>query len=63
MENSSLILTDGQTIAVPALVLGKQQRWILDVVSASDGRVRELYSGAGDMISSLKPQRPDGIWL
>jgi DNA-binding winged helix-turn-helix (wHTH) protein/Tol biopolymer transport system component len=35
---------DGQTIAVSALLFGEHQRWVLYVVSATDGNVRELFS-------------------
>jgi len=40
---------DGQTIVVPVSLSGKEQRWILDAVSVSNGRVRELYSSAFDI--------------
>lgn len=38
----------GQTIVVPVYMLGRQQ-WVLDAVSVSNGRVRELYSSADDI--------------
>jgi len=37
---------DGRTIALPVMLLDKPQRWVLDVVSAADGTVRELYSSS-----------------
>jgi DNA-binding winged helix-turn-helix (wHTH) protein/WD40 repeat protein len=37
---------DGRTIAVPALIIGKQERYALEVVDVADGKVRELYSNA-----------------
>ena len=40
---------DGRSIAIPILSVGSQQRWTLNVVSASDGSVRELFSRAHAM--------------
>jgi DNA-binding winged helix-turn-helix (wHTH) protein/Tol biopolymer transport system component len=35
---------DGRTIAVPVLIANQRLRWVLDIVSVSDGSIRELYS-------------------
>jgi len=35
---------DGRTIAVPAYLVGPNSRWVLDTVSLSDGKVRELLT-------------------
>jgi Tol biopolymer transport system component/DNA-binding winged helix-turn-helix (wHTH) protein len=35
---------DGRVIAVPVRLRGKQLRWVLDVVSVTDGNVQELHS-------------------
>jgi Tol biopolymer transport system component len=35
---------DGRTIAVPVHITNQQQRWVLEMVSAADGSIRELYS-------------------
>jgi DNA-binding winged helix-turn-helix (wHTH) protein/WD40 repeat protein len=35
---------DGKTIAVPVLLLGKQQRWVLYSVSTTTGGMQEVYS-------------------
>ena len=40
---------DGSTIVFSKLVAGKQQRWVLYAVTASDGAVRELYSSSEDI--------------
>ena len=40
---------DRKTIAVPALLLNKPARWVLDTVSVTDGRVRELFSSPNDI--------------
>jgi len=40
---------DGQTIAVPVLHGGKLKSWVLDMVSTTDGSVRELYSSPSDI--------------
>ena len=46
---------DGQTVAVPAWLLSKPSRWVLDTVAVANGSVRELFSSADDI------GRP--IWL
>jgi len=38
---------DGKTIAVPVLLRGQQERWVLDIVSTANGNVRELYAAPG----------------
>lgn len=35
---------DGQTIAVPVMLMGNKVRWVLDMVSVADGSIQELYS-------------------
>jgi DNA-binding winged helix-turn-helix (wHTH) protein/Tol biopolymer transport system component len=35
---------DGRTIAVPVLITNQHQHWALDIVSATDGSIREMYS-------------------
>ena len=40
---------DGRTIAVTVFRLGKEQSWVLETVSTTDGTVRELFSSADDM--------------
>ena len=35
---------DGRKIAVPVLLANHQLRWVLDIVSAKDGSIQELYS-------------------
>ncbi len=35
---------DGRKIAVPVLLASHQLRWVLDMVSAKDGSIQELYS-------------------
>ena len=46
---------DGRTVAVPASLVTKPSRWVLDAVSVPDGGVRELLSSTDDI------GRP--IWL
>jgi eukaryotic-like serine/threonine-protein kinase len=46
---------DGRTVAVPASLVSKPSRWVLDTVSVPDGGVRELLSSTDDI------GRP--IWL
>ncbi len=40
---------DGRNIAVPAKLVGSKGRWVLDTVSAKDGRVRELLVRDNDI--------------
>jgi DNA-binding winged helix-turn-helix (wHTH) protein/WD40 repeat protein len=40
---------DGEQIAVPVRLVGKQFRWVLDLVSAMDGKVKELFSSPDDI--------------
>jgi len=40
---------DGRTVAVPAWLLSKPARWVLDVVSVANGSVRQLFSSADDI--------------
>jgi eukaryotic-like serine/threonine-protein kinase len=47
--------SDGRTIAVPAWLVSKPARWVLDAVSVRNGSVRELFS------SPDKIGRP--VWL
>jgi len=35
---------DGQNIAVPVVLANHRLRWVLDMVSAKDGSIREMYS-------------------
>ena len=46
---------DGRTIAVPVHIMNQHQRWVLDMVSVTDGSIRESYS------SSQAIGRP--VWL
>ena len=36
---------DGKTIIAPHLQTGKETKWVLSAIDASNGKVRELYSG------------------
>jgi len=40
---------DGKTIVVPVLQTGKQQRWLLNSVNVSTGKMQQLYSSVYDM--------------
>ncbi len=40
---------DGGTIAVPMLLVGKERKWVLNLVSAVSGVVREVYSSPGEI--------------
>jgi DNA-binding winged helix-turn-helix (wHTH) protein/Tol biopolymer transport system component len=40
---------DGEQIAVPVRLVGQKFRWVLDLVSTRDGKVRELFSSPGDI--------------
>jgi eukaryotic-like serine/threonine-protein kinase len=40
---------DGESIAVPAFVLGKEQLWVLYSVSVKDGTVRRLYTSRDEI--------------
>ena len=40
---------DGKTIVVPVLQTGKEQRWLLNAVNVSTGKMRQLYSSVYDM--------------
>ena len=40
---------DGTIVVVPVLLMGKQQRWVLNTVDVSTGKVRPIYSSVYDM--------------
>ena len=40
---------DGRTIAVPVFLTNHPLRWVLDMISAEDGSIREVYSSALDL--------------
>jgi Tol biopolymer transport system component len=40
---------DGKIVVVPVLLSGKQQRWLLNAVNVSTGKVRPVYSSVYDM--------------
>jgi Tol biopolymer transport system component len=35
---------DGRNIAVPVVITNQRLRWVLDIVSATDGNIKEMYS-------------------
>ena len=54
---------DGRHIAVPALLTGSQQRWVLDIVSVTDGSIREIYSSSGGQLLGRAVWLPSGNGL
>ena len=54
---------DGRNIAVPAVLTNHQLRWVLDMVSVTDGSIREMYSSPGNHFMGRPVWFPSGKGL
>jgi Tol biopolymer transport system component len=54
---------DGRNIAVPVVLANGPQRWVLDIVSATDGSIREMYSSSGNHFLGRPVWFPSGKGL
>jgi len=50
---------DGRTLAVPSLLLGPDQKWVLNLINLSDGKVRQLISFRNKLVGRAV-WMPDG---
>ncbi len=51
---------DGRYIAVPVVLANSQLRWVLDMVSATDGSIREMYSSPNPQFLGRPVWLPNG---
>ena len=54
---------DGRNIAVPVVLANQQLRWVLDMVSATDGSIREMFSSTNPQFLGRPVWFPSGKGL